>query len=118
LPTLSDQEVHIREGIYVIRHPLFLILKPRLTLKYNRKKTKLKGSLSWFRYKRKLKLIKMKGNELLFVFLVDMITLDLVVKFYKADAFEGFVDLPIGMIPFTGRLIKPLPSSSDTGVPL
>lgn len=107
---MSDKPIQISEGLYNIRHPLFLLYKPKLTLIYNKKKTKLKGSLKWLRYKKKLKLIKARDNELLFIFNVDIISIDMVLKFYKSDAFEGFLDLPIGMIPFTGRLFKPLPN--------
>lgn len=110
LPTLSDQAMQIREGVYHIRHPLFLLVKPRLTLKYNNKMTKVKGSLRWLNFRQKLKLIKMRDNKLLFIFLVDILTIDLVLNFYRPDAFEGFVDLPIGMIPFTGRLVQPFPN--------
>jgi hypothetical protein len=60
-------------GTYKLRHPFFLIFKPTLVLKRGKKSNKLRGSLYWLCFKKKLRLIKEKEAELVFETNIDII---------------------------------------------
>lgn len=94
------------EGVYALRFPLSFVLKPKLNLVYNKGKSKVKGEISFFGQKKKLKLVEHHDGQFVFVLQIDSITVDLVIRFYKKDAFEGFVDTPIGHISFSGRYLN------------
>lgn len=94
------------EGVYALRFPLSFVLKPKLNLVYNKGKSKLKGEISFFGQKKKLKLVEHHDSQFVFVLKIDIITVDLVIRFHKKDAFEGFVDTPIGHISFSGRYLN------------
>lgn len=94
------------EGVYALKFPFSFFLKPKVNLVYNKKKSKVKGEVSFWGQKKKLELVEDHGGQFVFVLQIDIIMVDLVIRFYKKDAFEGFVDTPIGHIFFTGRYIN------------
>jgi hypothetical protein len=94
------------EGVYALSFPLSFVLKPRLNLAYNKKKSKLKGEISFWGQKKKLKLVEDHEGQFVFVLQIDIIMVDLVVHFHKKDALEGFFDTPIGHICFSGRYLN------------
>lgn len=91
------------EGIYTIRHPLAVLAKATLHIKYNKKGNKVKGEIHCFRRVEVLHVIKFREEHLVFKLRIDIIDIDLVIDFYKRDAFKGFFDTPIGHFYFTGR---------------
>ncbi|MGA9517738.1 MAG: hypothetical protein WBV27_03015 [Trichococcus sp.] len=94
------------EGVYALRFPLSFVMKPKLNLVYNKGNSKAKGEISIFGQKKKLKLVEHHDNQFVFVLQIDSIMIDLVIRFYKKDAFEGFVDTPIGHIFLSGRYLN------------
>lgn len=93
-------------GTYRLRHPFFLLYKPRLVLKRGKKSKKLHGTLKWLGFTRKLRLVKEKETELVFETTIDIILIDVVIHFYNTTALEGFIDTPIGHLRFTGKWIE------------
>ncbi len=96
------------EGVYRIKHPILMLIRPKIVLRFNRKGNRIKGYLRYMRFKKKLTTVRMSGKDLVLRFNVDIIELDLVIHFYTRDAFEGFLDTPIGHLRFTGAYVKGL----------
>lgn len=92
-------------GRYIIKHPLFVIFKPRLKFYRKEKSGKVTGEISWMGLKKKLKLAKHKDHHWVFQFQVDIITIDVIINFINIDTFEGFIDTPVGHFMFTGRKV-------------
>lgn len=92
-------------GCYIIKHPLFPFRKPRLELSRKSENGKVAGELELLGFRKKLRLEKQKGQELLFQFDIDIITFELELRFISEEAFEGILDTPIGHIRFTGRKV-------------
>ncbi len=99
---IRKRERPFREGIYIIKHPLLLFFRPRLVLKYNRKGTKIKGEIRWFKKAIKLKVIKAKKDQIIFTFKVDILEMDMVINFTNRYGFIGFFDTPIGHVNVSG----------------
>jgi len=99
---IRKRERPFREGIYGIKHPLLIFLKPRLILKFNTKGTKVKGELKWLRKRMKMRTIKYRDKHLLFSFKIDIVEFEMVVDFVDRYSFEGFLDTPIGHVKFSG----------------
>jgi len=55
--------------------------------------------------KKKLRFVKHKEKEWIFQYDVNIVTIDVVIKFSTESAFEGFVDTPVGHIRFTGKKV-------------
>jgi hypothetical protein len=89
----------------MIKHPLFPFRKPRLILSRESENGKLEGELALLGFRKKLRLVKQKGQELLFHFDVDIITFEVELRFTSEEAFGGILDTPIGHIRFTGRKV-------------
>ncbi len=53
--------------------------------------------------RQKLQLIKFRDDWMVFQFDIDIVKVDMVIQFYRRDAFDAFFDTPIGHIRFTGR---------------
>lgn len=92
-------------GCYIIKHPLFVINRPRLVLYRKDDNGKVEGEIRWLGFKKKLKLDKHKENYLVFQFQVDIITIEVVIKFNQLETFEGFMDTPVGDFRFTGKKV-------------
>lgn len=102
----NNEAFSFAEGVYTLRFPLPFAPKPKLNLVYNKRKSKVKGEISFFGKKKRLKLVECHDGQFVFVLQIDSIMIDLVIRFYKKDAFEGFVDTPIGHISFSGRYLN------------
>lgn len=96
----------MQEGIYMIKHPFFFLLHPKLYLRINHKKNKVKAKLRFLGREKPLTCIKISEQELIFNFYIDIVSVDMVIQFYKTDAFHGFFDLPIGQITITGKYLN------------
>lgn len=96
------------EGIYRIKHPLLLLVRPKIRFAYNKKRTKAKARLAFLGHDIPLIAIKNKGIQLVYAFNIESIPIDLVIRFYKRDAFEGFFDTPIGQFKVSGVYVKSL----------
>lgn len=92
-------------GRYILKHPLFVINKPRLRLYRKEENGKVEGEICWLGFKKKLILDKHKEHHWVFQCHVDIVTIDVVIKFITIDAFEGFMDTPVGDISFTGKKV-------------
>ena len=99
-------ETPYREGVYVMKHPLFMLVRPKLTLKYNKKQTRLNGSIALWGNARKMKLVEVYNHHLVYEFNIDIFPIDMVIHFYTRYGFEGFFDTPLGHIRFTGTYLK------------
>lgn len=93
-------------GSYRLKHPIWILCPARIELSQKKKSSKIKGTLIWLWFRKNLQLQKSKEMTLIFSIPVDAFTLDLVLHFYKADAFEGMIDTPIGHLRFTGKRRK------------
>jgi hypothetical protein len=49
--------------------------------------------------------VKHKEKEWIFQSEVNMVTVDIVMKFITADSLEGFLDTPVGHILFAGKKV-------------
>ncbi len=96
------------EGIYRIKHPLLIFLRPKIYFIYNKKRTKAKAILVCFGKRFPLSPVKNKGIRLVYTYNIDSIPIDMVIRFYKRDAFEGFFDTPIGQFRISGIYIQSL----------
>ncbi|NDL66967.1 hypothetical protein [Anaerotalea alkaliphila] len=90
-------------GRYILAHPRLPLAGPRLLLDRGKKGKGPKGSLRWLGFRRKLRLLKEKGESLTFLLQVDIIPIEMVLFFPEEGRCEGFFDTPLGHIPFTGR---------------
>jgi len=92
-------------GRYILHHPLFAFIKPKLYLYRKEGKGKIEGEICLLGLKRKLRLVKHKEKEWIFQYDVSIVTIDVVIKFSTENAFKGFVDTPVGHIRFTGKKV-------------
>lgn len=92
-------------GRYILKHPMFVINKPRLRLYRNEKNGKIEGEICWLGFKKKLRLDKHTKNHWVFQFDLDIVTIDVIIKFITIEAFEGFIDTPVGHFRFTGKKV-------------
>lgn len=93
-------------GSYIIKHPLFVLRKPRLLLYRKVENGEVEGEISLLGFKKKLRLAKHKRHEWVFQCDVDIITVDVVIKFYTEEVFEGFLDTPVGHVRFIGKKVN------------
>lgn len=98
---LLEQEIVM--GIYTLRHPLLFLVPLRLRLSEGKSSSKIRADLQCCWFRKKLKFVKKKDMTLIFSLPIDIVTIDVVLKFYKADAFEGIFDTPIGHFRFAGK---------------
>ena len=108
---IADKEEYVKKfqtdvtGSYIIKNTLLTIIKPRLLLYRNEENEKVEGELLLLGFRKKLRLAKHKEQEWIFQCDVDIVTIDVVLRFTAEDAFEGFVDTPIGHMRFAGRKV-------------
>lgn len=92
-------------GHYILYNPIFVFVKPRLFLYRKEGKGKVEGEICLLGLKKKLRLVKHKEKEWIFQSEVNMVTVDIVMKFITADSLEGFLDTPVGHILFAGKKV-------------
>lgn len=94
-----------RCGTYILKHPLWLIARPRLHITKEADKKRHTGELR-LPYKRvQLHLIKQSQDLLFFQFYIDIFPIDMVLHFYRENALKGFIDTPLGHFNFSGQKI-------------
>lgn len=99
---IRTRQTPIIEGVYRMKHPLLILIRPRICFVYNEKRTRAKASIRCFHKTFLLQSVKDKGTHLVYSVTMDSIAIDLVIRFYKRDAFDGFFDTPIGQMRITG----------------
>ena len=93
-------------GHFILYNPIFVFVKPRLFLYRKEGKGKVEGEICLPGFKRKLRFVKHKEKEWIFQLDVNIVTVDIVMKFITADAIEGFLDTPVGHIKFAGKKVR------------
>lgn len=93
-------------GRYMIKHPIFMIRKPRLRIYRNEDNGKVEAEIFWIGFKKQLHLNKHKERHWVFQFNVDIFTIDVVINFITIEEFEGFIDTPVGDFRFTGKKVS------------
>jgi hypothetical protein len=108
---IADNEKNVKKvqtdvtGCYVIKSSLLTIIKPRLLLYRKEENEKVEGEFLLLGFRKKLRLAKHKEQEWIFHCDVDIITIDVVLRFTTQEGFKGFVDTPIGHVKFTGKKV-------------
>jgi hypothetical protein len=92
-------------GRYILKNSLLAFIKPRLLLYRKEENEKVEGELCLLGFRKKLRLAKHKEQEWIFQCNVDIVTVDVVLRFSTEEAFEGFVDTPVGHMKFTGKKV-------------
>jgi hypothetical protein len=102
------RETPFREGVYVVKNPLLVAIRPKLILQFNKKRKKVKGYLRVFHKEWKLNMLTIKDRYLILQFRIDIIDMDFILQFTTRYTFEGYLDTPIGKLKVTGRYKKSL----------
>lgn len=90
-------------GCYKLKQPCCWPFKPRLYLKLGDKGKKVKGSFHWMGITQKLHMVGRNGDRVMMRFAIEVVPVELVLRFYEDGRIDGFVDLPIGHFNISGR---------------